>query len=152
MECQPTIWRRIQTKDCTLGDLHEHIQTAMGWQNFHMHEFVVEGERFGAAMADEFDFGEDRKGESKVRLSDFLPKSGKRFRFQYVYDFGDDWRHEVLFEGYPSIEKAKKYPLCVEGERACPPEDIGRPWGYADYLETNNVIDWRSGSRSTGVR
>ena len=135
LECRPTIWRRIQTKDCTLGDLHEHIQTAMGWQNCHMHDFVIEGEIYGTAMADDFDFGEERKDESKVRLSDFLPKSGKRFRFQYVYDHGDDWRHEILFERYPSIEKAKKYPLCVEGERACPPEDIGGPWGYAEYLE-----------------
>ena len=151
LECRPTIWRRIQTKDCTLGGLHEHIQAAMGWQNCHMHEFIIDGERYGAAMAIDFGFGEETKDESRVRLSDFLPKSGKRFRFQYVYDFGDDWRHEILFEGYPPLEKARKFPLCVEGERACPPEDIGGPWGYAEYLEAladpsnerhDELIEW----------
>ena len=64
-----------------------------------------------------------------------MPESGKRFRFEYVYDFGDDWRHEVLFEGYAPIAQATKFPLCIEGEKACPPEDIGGPWGYAEYRE-----------------
>lgn len=135
LEIRPTIWRRIQIKDCTLGDLHEHIQTAMGWQNCHMHNFVIDGERYGTQMSDDFDFGTETKDESGIRLSEFLPKNGKRFPFQYIYDFGDDWRHEILFEGYPPKEKAKKYPLCLEGERACPPEDVGGPWGYAEYLD-----------------
>ena len=60
-ECRPTIWRRIQTKDCTLGVLHELIQTAMGWQNCHMHQFIVDGERYCAAMAINFDFGDEQK-------------------------------------------------------------------------------------------
>ncbi len=139
LEIRPTIWRRIQIKDCTLGDLHEHIQTAMGWENCHMHEFIVDGERYGTPMPD--DFGEETKDESKIRLSEILPKSGKRFRFQYVYDFGDDWRHEILFEGYPPLEKGKKLPLCLEGERACPPDDIGGPWGYAEYLDALSDSD-----------
>ena len=134
-----------------LGGLHEHIQTAMGWQNCHMHEFLVDGETYGTATADDFNFGEKGQDESGVRLSDFLPKSGERFRFQYVYDFGDDWRHEILFEGYPALEKARRLPLCVEGERACPPEDIGGPWGYAECLDAladpnheqhNEFIEW----------
>ncbi len=140
-EIRPTIWRRIQIKDCTLGDLHEHIQTAMGWENCHMHEFVIDGERYGTAMPDDFGFGDEIKNESKVRLSELLPKNGKRYRFQYVYDFGDDWRHEILFEGYPPLEKAKKYPLCLEGERACPPDDIGGPWGFAEYLDALSDSD-----------
>ena len=139
LEIRPTIWRRIQVKNCTLGDLHEHIQTAMGWENCHMHEFVIDGERYGIPTPG--DFGAETKDESRVRLSELLPKSGKRFRFQYVYDFGDDWRHEILFEGYPLLEKAKKYPLCLEGERACPPDDIGGPWGYAEFLDALSDSD-----------
>jgi hypothetical protein len=63
---------------------------------------------------------------------------GKRFAFKYEYDFGDGWEHEVLFEGCPPQVKGKKYPLCVEGERACPPEDVGGIWGYATFLEAKN--------------
>ena len=107
----------------------------MGWQNCHMHEFVIDGEGYGTATADDFGFERETKDESNARLSDFLPKSGKRFRFQYVYDFGDDWRHEILFEGYPPHEQGLRPPACVDGERACPPEDVGGPWGYAECLD-----------------
>jgi hypothetical protein len=105
----------------------------MGWQNCHMHQFTIEGERYGTPLPDDFDM--ETRDESQVRLSDLLPASGKRFRFSYEYDFGDGWQHEILFEGYPPMEEGKKLPLCVEGERACPPEDIGGPWGYAEYLD-----------------
>jgi hypothetical protein len=76
----------------------------------------------------------------------------KRRRWFYEYDFGDGWRHEIVFEGYSPIAKKVKYPLCVEGERACPPEDIGGPWGYAEFLEAiadpdherhDEFMDWR---------
>ena len=75
------------------------------------------------------------KDEAQVLLSELLPKSGKRTRWIYEYDFGDGWRHQVQFEGCSSIEKGAKYPLCLEGQRACPPEDVGGPWGFAEYLE-----------------
>ena len=70
-----------------------------------------------------------------TRLSEILPKSGERFRFDYEYDFGDGWKHNVLFEGCLRAEKGGRYPLCVEGERACPPEDVGGTSGYYQYLE-----------------
>ena len=70
-----------------------------------------------------------------TKLSDILPESGKRFRFEYEYDFGDGWLHEVLFEGRLRAEPGKRYPLCLEGARACPPEDVGGVWGYVDFLE-----------------
>jgi Plasmid pRiA4b ORF-3-like protein len=72
---------------------------------------------------------------TSTKLSDILPKSGKRLRFEYEYDFGDCWQHEVLFEGCVRAERAKGYPLCLEGARACPPEDVGGTWGYEEYLE-----------------
>jgi len=61
-------------------------------------------------------------------------KTRNKFRWLYEYDFGDGWRHEVLFEYSPPLDPKVKIPVCVEGERACPPEDSGGPWGYDDFL------------------
>src|SRR6185295_20263601 len=120
-------------QDCTLDDLHEYIQTAMGWTNSHLHQFEIDGERYGDPELLGDDMGEI-KDSMKARLSKFLPADGKRFRFKYEYDFGDGWLHEVLFEGNPAPGKNKKYPLCLEGSRACPPEDVGGVWGYVEFL------------------
>jgi hypothetical protein len=84
---------------------------------------------------DDCGFDLETKDESRVSLSRLLPKSRKHVRWIYEYDFGDGWRHDILFEGYPPVASKLKYPLCVDGENACPPEDIGGPWGYAEYLE-----------------
>lgn len=133
---EPSIWRRIQVHDCTLDKLHEHIQMAMGWTNSHLHQFEIKGERYGdpELLDDGFEDFECEDSTTTV-LSEILPKTGKRFAFKYEYDFGDGWEHEVLHEGSPPLEKGKKYPLCLEGERACPPEDVGGVWGYSDFLE-----------------
>jgi hypothetical protein len=69
-----------------------------------------------------------------THLREILPKDGTRFRFEYEYDFESSWKHEILFEGCPPAGQASRYPLCVEGERACPPEDVGGPAGYAEFL------------------
>ena len=133
---KPLIWRRIQVKDCTLDKLHEHIQTAMGWTNSHLHQFEIKGDRYGdpELLDDGFeDF--ECVDSTKTNLSQILPKNGKRFAFKYEYDFGDGWEHEVLYEGSPPVDPKAMYPLCVEGERACPPEDCGGVWGYGDFLE-----------------
>ncbi len=133
---EPKIWRRIQVRDCTLDELHECIQTAMGWTNSHLHQFEINGQRCGDPELlehglDDFDYIDS----TDTRLSDFVPYNGSRFSFLYEYDFGDCWEHEVLFEGYVPREKGQRYPRCVDGERACPPEDVGGVWGYAEYLE-----------------
>jgi hypothetical protein len=134
LEVSPSVWRRIQVHDGSLSDLHEHIQAAFGWEDDHMHQFEIDGERYGMAL-DDCVFDLETKDESRVSLSQLLPKTRKRVRWIYEYDFGDGWRHEILFEGYPPADTKMKYPVCVEGENACPPEDIGGPWGYAEYLE-----------------
>lgn len=134
LDIKPAIWRRIQVPDCTLADLHEYIQAAFGWWNYHMHQFNIDGERYGPAAPDDMDFGLEMIDETTVTLSKLIPKSGRNSRWIYEYDFGDGWRHEVLFEGFPTADPQVKRPLCVEGARACPPEDCGGPWGYADYL------------------
>lgn len=136
LESSPPIWRRIQVQDCTLDKLHEHIQTAMGWTNSHLHQFDIGGQRYGDPGLLDDGFEDFECVDSVVTsISDILPETGKRFAFQYEYDFGDGWEHEVLYEGSPPLEKGKKYPLCLEGERACPPEDVGGVWGYAEYLD-----------------
>jgi hypothetical protein len=152
---EPPIWRRIQVKDCTLDKLHEHIQTAMGWTNSHLHQFDIKGERYGdpELLNDGFeDF--ECVDSTTTNLSQILPKTGKRFSFKYEYDFGDGWEHEVLFEGSPTIDPTAKYPLCIQGERACPPEDCGGVWGYDDFLEAirspkheehENMLEWIGG-------
>ena len=131
---KPPIWRRIQTKDCTLDQLHEHIQTAMGWTNSHLHQFEIEGEPYGDPTLMEDDF-EEMEDSTATKLGDIVPEGTRRFRFMYEYDFGDSWEHEILFEGCLAAEKGVRYPLCVEGQRACPPEDVGGVYGYAEYLE-----------------
>jgi hypothetical protein len=136
LESQPPIWRRIQVKDSTLDKLHERIQTAMGWTNSHLHKFVIDGNRYGdpELLDDGFeDF--DCIDSTVTKISEIVPSNVKRFQFFYVYDFGDGWEHEVLFEGYLKADKGGRYPVCVEGERNCPPEDVGGVWGYADFLE-----------------
>lgn len=136
LESQPPIWRRIQVKNCTLDKLHEHIQTAMGWTNSHLHQFEIDGERYGDPELLDDGFEDFECVDSTVaKISEIVPKDGKRFQFTYQYDFGDNWQHEVLFEGCLKAEKGGRYPQCVEGERACPPEDVGGVWGYAEFLE-----------------
>ena len=134
LEIKPAIWRRIQVTDCTLADLHKCIQAAFGWWDYHLHRFEIDGERFSRPAPDGDNFGLDFKNESQVLLSSLLPKSANRTRWMYKYDFGDGWRHDVLFEGCPPLDPQVKYPLCLEGERACPPEDCGGSSGYVDYL------------------
>jgi hypothetical protein len=148
-DIRPAIWRRIQMRDCSLAQLHHYLQAAFGWGNYHMHQFEIDGERYGAEPED-FGFGLEVYDESDVLLSELLVNAGTRSPWIYEYDFGDGWQHRIIFEGYPP-RKAKN-PLCVDGERACPPEDIGGPWGYAEYLETiadpddeshAELLEWR---------
>jgi hypothetical protein len=103
---KPPIWRRIQTKDCTLDQLHEHIQTAMGWTNSHLHQFEIEGEPYGDPTLMEDDF-EEMEDSTATKLGDIVPEGTRRFRFMYEYDFGDSWEHEILFEGCLPAESAK---------------------------------------------
>ena len=132
----PAIWRRIQLKDCSIDKLHECIQTAMGWTNSHLHRFEIQGIVCGdpELLCDDPEcFVGTNSLETMV--SDIVPPSGARFQFSYEYDFGDRWRHEVVFEGCLPTAQGVRYPLCLEGERACPPEDVGGVDGYEEFLE-----------------
>jgi len=136
LESPAPIWRRIQVRDSTLDKFHERIQTAMGWTNSHLHQFKINGECYGDPDLLNDGFEDFECIDSTVtKISEVVPKAGKRFQFLYEYDFGDSWRHEVLFEGCLKAQKGSRYPLCVEGERKCPPEDVGGVSGYSPFLE-----------------
>ena len=152
LDIKPAIWRRIQVPDCTLADLHGYIQAAFGWWNYHLHQFDIDGERYGPPSPDDMDSGPEMRDDAGVTLGKLIPKSGRKPRWVYEYDFGDGWRHEVVFEGFPPVDPKEKYPQCVEGQRACPPEDCGGPWGYGDYLaavadpkheQHDEMLEWR---------
>jgi hypothetical protein len=132
----PPIWRRIRTKDCTLDKLHEHIQTAMGWTNSHLHQFILDGVIYGdpELLYEGWQDETPPVNSRRTKLSKIVSKAGERLSFKYEYDFGDGWEHEILFEGFLPAEKGVRYPQCVEGERACPPEDVGGIHGYQEYV------------------
>jgi hypothetical protein len=156
LDTRPPVWRRIQVKDGTLDKLHEHLQSAMGWTNSHLHHFRIGEQLYGDPLLMQENFEEmGYEDSTSTKLSDILPESGRRSRSEYKYDFGDGWRHEVLFEGCLRAERGKRYPVCVEGARACPPEDVGGVWGYQEFLEAitdpehedhDGLLEWAGGS------
>ena len=132
LDIEPPVWRRIQVSGATkLPDLHLMIQAAMGWFNCHLHMFGIDGERYGMSDPDFLD--DDVVDEKKFRLDKVAPHTDATF--QYVYDFGDNWEHDVLIEQIMPSKRGQKYPTCLAGERRCPPEYVGSVWGYQDFLE-----------------
>jgi len=128
---EPPIWRRVQTKDCSLAQLHGLIQHVMGWENEHLYQFEVGEDCYtDLNMAPGFD--ERDAGETKLR---HLVENGHT-RMVYLYDFGDHWEHLVEVEETLPPVPGTRYPCCFDGERSCPPEDCGGIWGYADMLDT----------------
>ncbi|MCA9027416.1 MAG: plasmid pRiA4b ORF-3 family protein [Planctomycetaceae bacterium] len=158
---EPEIWRRVQVPDCLLDELHEVIQVAMGWENYHLHEFVVGKDRYLPAPPDDRPFFWDDDGAlltDEALLSDVIPprkpRQRKPFEFTYVYDFGDSWEHAILVEKIEELENGSMFPVCLEGERACPPEDCGGIWGLDRLLhalqhpkepENEDLLDWAYG-------
>ena len=131
-EVEPSVWRRVQVPgSITLERLHTVIQRAMGWRDAHLHEFEVGGRRYGQPEPDEPHYKVEP--EWKLTLRAAGPTEGARFR--YVYDLGDGWGHELLVEAIQTPARPLKYPVCLAGERSCPPEDCGGPPGYANLLD-----------------
>lgn len=146
---KPPVWRRVVVPgETTLARLHEVLQAAFGWWDSHLHEFEIEGVRYG------IDDGEDwrpPKDERRTRLRS-VAKVGSSFL--YVYDFGDDWRHKVVVEKVLPAEAGATYPSCTGGRRACPPEDCGGVWGYQEFLpaiehpdhdQHESMLEWAGG-------
>jgi Plasmid pRiA4b ORF-3-like protein len=148
---KPAIWRRLEAPgNMTFHDLHDAIQIAMGWENCHLWMFGV-GETEISPESEQFDFpGQPRaRSAASTTLDDML--AGRCVKFQYEYDMGDSWTHEIKVEKVLSARSDVHYPRCTGGERACPPEDCGGFPGYfhlreamADpkHPEHNEMLEW----------
>jgi len=118
------------TSDITLVKLHRILQRVMGWEGSHLYQFVMGGLAYGdPGIVGEWD-AEDARTMTLASLV-----WGEKSKLLYEYDFGDSWEHELLVEKILPLEVGKRYPVCLTGKRACPPEDFGGIWGYVSFLE-----------------
>lgn len=142
------IWRRVVIKgDTPLNVVHEIFQIVMGWWNTHLHDFEANGKRYADINVMEEDAAK-YEDESKFCLADLV--SGRADAFVYNYDYGDDWRHEIVVEAIVSGQ-GDGFVTCICGKRACPPEDVGGTIGYAQFLDAvedpyheqyDELLDW----------
>ena len=134
---KPDIWRRLRVPgNANFGWLHAVLQVAMGWTNSHLHHFLTAEARYSDPRHNE-DIGlgeESDRDEAKARLAQIVPDQGAQLG--YEYDFGDSWEHEITVEKILRPDAAAvTVALCLDGARACPPEDCGGVWGYANLLK-----------------
>jgi hypothetical protein len=135
-ETKPRIWRRFEVRsDITLAELHDIIQTVMGWYDCHLHQFIDAKERRYGPHDDDMDaeWDADVTEECEVPLRDVMPTKGSRLA--YEYDFGDGWEHGLKVVAIGPPQPGVRYPRCVAGGKACPPEDCGGVWGYYEMLK-----------------
>jgi hypothetical protein len=138
--------------DLTLKHLHDVIQAAMGWQDCHLYAFHIGDATYGEPTPSAFD-GHRTLRARVARLRTLLDRGVDRFT--YVYDFGDDWEHRITVEAVEEAAPGVAYPRFVDGARRGPPEDVGGPPGYQEFLKaaTNprhrrhrEVIAWHGGA------
>jgi len=152
----PAVWRQVLVPAAsTLADLHAVIQTAMGWQGGHLHQFRVGDVCYGPRGTDL-----DLPPEDGVRLDQIITtqaetgagaEAGTQTVLDYLYDFGDDWEHRVSVETVTAADPDSRYPRCTGGQGACPPEDCGGVPGYRRLrdvlagppsLEQEELLEW----------
>ncbi len=150
----PKIWRRLLIpSDLLLSDFHKVIQTTMGWENYHLHQFIKDGCFYTIRLKDDDFWNEMRNVDYKnLKVSDLL--KAEKEKIVYEYDFGDGWEHDIVLEKiiFDSPDKVK--PTCIAGKMNCPPEDCGGIWGYSNLLkiisspkhkEYKEMIEWLGG-------
>lgn len=132
---EPAIWRRVVVADrLTFSQLHAVIQRAMGWEDCHLHEFQI-GEMCIGMKDDSEGFWDKENAEALTETDTTLAAALTADRkVRYWYDFGDDWWHEIVVEKRLPPDPDAPLAVLTDGARACPPEDSGGPWGYADLL------------------
>lgn len=159
---RPPIWRRMQVPaTLRLCCLHDVLQEVMGWTDSHLHRFEKDGKCWGVPEDLEGDDGIEITDERGTNVGAVLKTEGDSLL--YIYDFGDNWRHDVKLEMILPVLAAVARPVCVAGERHCPPEDVGGPSGYDEFLEVifeprhedfEHCITWAGGpsavNRSVG--
>ncbi|MHB1869794.1 MAG: plasmid pRiA4b ORF-3 family protein [Steroidobacteraceae bacterium] len=141
LDVVPLVWRRVLVPDnWTLATLHHYLQWVMGWTESHAHEFEI-----GAALvapdwwiseAQSEEEASRYRDERRVSVAAVVAELGPRGEFEYRYDMGDGWVHRIVIEPVRSsaLSDATR-PICVAGENACPPEDVGGPHAYAEFLK-----------------
>jgi hypothetical protein len=147
IDIEPPIWRRIQVPaTILLCCLHDALQAVLGWNESHLHSFEKDGKHWGVPEYD------DLIDESTVQLAKLLKAEGESMT--YVYDFGDNWRHEIVLEKIIPANDLLKIPVCLNGARRCPPEDVGGVSGYEEFLEVifdptheeyEHLVGWAGG-------
>ncbi|WER50547.1 plasmid pRiA4b ORF-3 family protein [Cupriavidus sp. WKF15] len=131
LDVKPLVWRRIVVPvNIQLPKLHKIIQAVMGWEDSDLHLFNIGGTSYGV-LDDEFP-DDHALPEKAVRLSKVL---GSDTEFEYQYDFGDNWQHRIVVEAIGVPDLALTLPVCLAGENACPPEDVGGVSGYDRFRE-----------------
>jgi len=135
IDSKPLIWRRILVEeDVLLSDLHKIIQSAMGWTNSHLHQFIKDETFYTERMpGDDLWYEMNNVDYMGIKLNELL-----RFvknAIIYEYDFGDGWLHEILLEKFIKPNESIKYPICIGGKMKCPPEDVGGIGGYMGMLK-----------------
>jgi hypothetical protein len=150
-DVHPPIWRRIQVwEDTTLAQLHTILQIVMGWEDYHLHQFLIGRRLYSVPDPDDTMYQRKVVDESRVPLWEVVPRVGTEFT--YLYDFGDSWEHDLILEAILLPEATAQYPICIGGERRTPPEDVGGISGYEEYLavlaepeheEHENMLQWR---------
>lgn len=152
---KPSVWRCIQVpENYSFWDLHVAIQDSFGWSDFHLHEFTTIDNNYKRikriGLPDEEMMESDVLPGWEENISDWFSLDKNR-AMNYTYDFGDDWEHRVELEKIIQKEDKNKYPICIKGKRACPPEDCGGVWGYEDKLkimkdpehsEHDEIVEW----------
>jgi prepilin-type processing-associated H-X9-DG protein len=154
-DISPPIWRLIQVPaNYSFWDFHVAIQDAMGWLDCHLHIFKCkdkkEEETVAIGIPDPDGYGENQILPGwKKSIRDYFTEAGDGC--EYEYDFGDGWEHEIILEKIIEKEKGSKLPRCIDGKRACPPEDCGGPPGYDDLINIfsgpkndsyKEMVDW----------
>ncbi len=117
----PMIWRRLLVpSSTTLRELHGIIQVAMGWEGIHLFQFNIHAVDYG--------YWELHAAHPDIPLLNF--GFCRNDQFSYIYDMGDDWKHDIRVEAFPDYIPKKAYPICTGGSGICPPEDCGGPDGF----------------------
>ena len=126
---EPEVWRRIVVKsDMPLPKFATALEQAMGWDSSHLHLFDVGGVLFGPPDEDD----DHLISEKAAKVTHLLPEVESSLRWDY--DFGDGWEHDVVVEAIEPLNPKTKYPVVLDGARACPPEEVGGPGGYEELL------------------
>jgi len=157
-DVKPVVSRKLEVPDSyTFWDFHVAITDAFAWLDYHLHEFTIPDPKTGKprrlGSPDEEGFGgvgdvPPVESDKDRKLSDLFGE--KNTRATYLYDFGDEWEHAVKLEAIQPRETGVNYPRCIAGSRACPPDDCGGAYGYAELLRTIRKPHYKDHAAAVG--